>query len=163
MDYVVFNKLTGEPIKWGQTQSEVLDLQAGENEVALATSFLTVEGNRLPIWEKAKSLRDYHINKGAPTPFGYVDSDEAARSNISGAVLGAVIAKTNSATYSVTWTLLDNSVVTLTADEMTQLGLAVLTHVNSCHEKARQLRVSIESATSMAELLAIDVNVGWPS
>lgn len=162
IQYVVFATATGAPVKWGQCQPELLDAQAEAGQRALATSALTVDGNRLIVWEQVRNLRNENIDAGAPTPFGAVDSDEAARSNVSGAALGALIAKSANAPYSVTWTMLDNSTVTLDADEMIGMALAVLTHVNACHERAREFRAEIEAATNMAELLAIDVTAGWP-
>lgn len=160
--FVVFNATTGAALRWGNCQIEMLDAQANEGERALATSDFSVEGNRLIIWREAKDQRDDHIDGGAMTPVGAVDSDSMARSNISGATIAALVAKTNNRPYSITWTLLDNSTVTLDADAMIGLGMAVLAHVNACHERARQLRAEIEAAQTMAELLAIDVGAGWP-
>lgn len=160
--YVVFDLTTGAPQRWGQCQPETLAAQAGEGQRALATADLTVDGNRAIIWAEVKAQRDLHINGGAPTPAGIVDSDNEARANVSGAALAAVIAKAASAAYAVTWTLLDNSPVTLNADGMIAMGLAVMAHVDACHGHARDLRGQIEAASDMAELLAIDVTVGWP-
>lgn len=160
--YVVFDLTSGNPIRWGQCQDDLLEAQASEGERALATSYLTVEGNRLIIWRMARDERDLHIDGGAMTPVGAVDSDSMARSNISGATIAALAAKTNNIPYAITWTLLDNSTVTLDADAMIGMGMAVLAHVNACHDRARQLRTEIEAASNMAELLAIDVGAGWP-
>lgn len=161
--YVVFDLTTGEPLRWGQCQVEVLAEQAGDGETALATSALTVDGNRLIVWHSVKEHRDMHINGGAQTPFGAVDSDDLARANISGAALGALISKSTQAPYEITWTMLDNGTVNLDADQMIGLGVAVLTHVEACHAQARNFRTQIEAATNMAELLAIDAGVGWPT
>lgn len=160
--YVVFDLATGQPLRWGSCQAEVVEDQAGAGERALSTSDLSVEGNRLVVWRMARDQRDEHIDGGAMTPVGAVDSDSEARSNITGAATGALIAKVSNLPYTVTWTLLDNSTVTLDADGMIAMGLAVLSHVSACHERARQLRTAIEGAQGMAELLAIDVNAGWP-
>lgn len=160
--FVVFDATTGDYLWHGVCPPESVSNQAGEGQRVLATSALTVNGNRTVIWEQARDLRDVKIDAGAPTPFGAVDSDEQARSNVSGAALGALIAKSANAPYSVTWTMLDNSTQTLDADEMITMALAVLTHVNACHERARALRVQIETAPDMAALLAIDVTTGWP-
>lgn len=161
--YTVFNRATGEPLRSGSCQDEVFEAQAGDGEVVLQTSALTTEGVRYVIWSAAKDQRDLHIDGGALTPSGPVDSDSEARSNISGAATGALIAKVSNLPYSVTWTMLDNSTATLDADGMLAMGLAVLAHVNACHDRARQLRTAIEAAATMAELLAIDVTAGWPS
>ena len=160
--YVVFDLTSGQPLRWGSCQKEALDQQAGLGERALATSDLSIEGNRLVIWRMARDQRDEHIDGGAMTPVGAVDSDAEARSNITGAATAALIAKVGNQPYAVTWTLLDNTTATLDADGMIAMGLAVLSHVNTCHERARQLRTAIEAATNMAELLAIDVTTGWP-
>lgn len=161
--FVVFDAATGDYLWHGVCPAEAVKDQAGEGQRALATSALTLEGNRLVIWEAVRNQRNAATDAGAPTPFGAVDSDEAARSNVSGAALGALIAKSAGAPYAVTWTMLDNTTVTLDADGMIGLGLAVLTHVNACHERAREFRAQIEATANMAELLAIDVTAGWPS
>jgi hypothetical protein len=163
MQYVVFNITTGEPIKWGQCQEELLDAQAGPGERALATSSLSVEGNRSSIWEMVKTTRTEKVNGGAATPWGIAQTDELARSNISGAALAALIAKSASAPFEITWTFADNSTADLNADQMIGLGLTIMQHVNACYDRARELRVEIDAATNMAELLAIDVASGWPT
>lgn len=162
IQYVVFDVATGEPIKWGQCQADLLEVQAGPGEKAIATSSLSVEANRLVIWNAVRDARDAHIDGGAMTPSGAVDSDSLARSNVSGATIAALVAKLNSVPYSITWTMLDNTPITLDADGMIGMGMAVLAHVNACHERARELRAEIEAAANMAELLAIDVMAGWP-
>lgn len=163
IDYVVFDTATGTAERAGMCQPEMLEAQAGEGQRALATSALTVNGNRLIVWEQVRTLRNENIDAGAPTPFGVVDSDEQARSNVSGAALGALIAKSAGVPYSVTWTMLDNSTAALDADQMIAMALAILTHVNACHERARELRAEIEAAATMAELLAINIAAGWPN
>jgi hypothetical protein len=163
MQYVVFNITTGEPVKWGQCQEELLDAQAGPGEKAIATSSLSVEGNRSSIWEVVKTLRTEKVNGGAATPWGIAQTDELARSNISGAALAALIAKSSSAPFEITWTFADNSTANLNADQMISLGLTIMQHVNACYARARELRTEIDAATNMAELLAIDVASGWPT
>ena len=70
--YVVFSTTTGEALRWGNCQDELLDMQAGGGETALATSELTVEGNKAPLWAKVKALRSEKVDGGAPTPWGMV-------------------------------------------------------------------------------------------
>lgn len=161
MQYVVFNLTTGEPVKWGETQEENLSLQAGPGERALATSSLSVEGNKLIVWEEVKKERDARINGGAPTSFGVVDSDEISRTNISGATIAALVAKQSNTPFSITWTMKDNSTASLNSDQMIQLGIEVVQYINQMHSVARNYRTAIESAQNMAELLAIDVTENW--
>lgn len=160
--YVVFNRATGAPARWGACPDNLVTEQAGEGEVSLETSSLGVDGNRAIIWAQAKAERDIHVAAGAITNLGVVDTDEVARSNIAGATLAALIASTTGAPYSVTWTMADNSLVAVDAAEMIAMGMAVMAHVGACHAHARTLRAAIDDAVDMAELLAIDVTVGWP-
>ena len=114
------------------------------------------------LWAQVKAKRDAVIDGGAPTPFGAVDSYELARSNIAGAAMAALIAKGAAQPYSINWTLLDNSVVALDADAMMAVSLAVLAHVNAAHDRARDLRATIDAAGDVSALLRIDIASGWP-
>lgn len=163
IQYVVFNLTTGEPVKWGQCQKELLDAQAGLGEKALETTALTVDGNRPIVGETLRTFRNNKIDSGAPTPFGAVDSDLESRTNIIGAAMGAVLATQLGQAFTTTWKMLDNSLVPLTANDLFIMSLAVLSYVNECHARARVLENEIETAANMAALLAIDVTSGWPA
>lgn len=113
------------------------------------------------LWEQVKEKRDAVIDGGAPTPAGVVDSDGLSRSNINGAVMAAVLSNMAGQPFAVTWTMADNSVALLNAEQMIAVGVAVMTHVNAAHEHARVLRVAIESAETTAALLQIDLHTGW--
>lgn len=122
----------------------------------------TLDELRMEVWDRVKAQREAAIDAGAPTPHGAVDSDTDGRSNVAGAALSANIALSSGQPYSITWTMLDNSTKTLNAVEMIEVGLAVLAHVDACHNKARAFRTEIEAAADEAALLAIDVTAGWP-
>lgn len=117
---------------------------------------------RLQRWEAAKLIRDAHIDSGCMTPLGRVDSDEASRLNISGAVQAALIAQAAGESFAIDWTMADNSVVSHNGSAMVAMGLAVASYVSACHEAARLLRVAIEDAADLAAVEAIDIEVGWP-
>jgi hypothetical protein len=170
--FIVFDKATGDE-RWrgqglaGAAASQVLPegLAVISIPQAVWSGPLDAALNdiRLCLWDQVKTKRDAVINGGAPTPSGAVDSDELSRSNISGAVLAALIAKTAGAPFSMNWTMLDNSVATLDADAVIALGLAVMQHVNLAHDRARALRAEIESTDAASDLLRIDLAEGWPS
>jgi hypothetical protein len=160
--FVVFNTSTGEALQWGTCQDDMVEAQAGAGETALATSSLTAEGNRAALWEVVKVHRTARIDGGAATPWGMVQTDTLSRSNISGAVLAALIAKSASQPFAITWTFADNSTAALGADEMIGLGSMVMAHVDACYAAARTLRSAIDRAADMAALLAIDLAAGWP-
>lgn len=116
---------------------------------------------RAALWLKAKTKRDAVIEGGALTPFGMVQSDEQSRLNINGAATAALIAKSAGQPLSIVWTMADNSEVTLTADQIIGMGMAVVTHVNNAHVHARTLRTALEAAETVTALLMIDVLAGW--
>lgn len=163
VQYVVFNIATGEPEKAGQCQPELLDAQAGEGQRALPTSHLTVAGNRNLLWEMVKVQREARLAVGASTPFGMVQTDPASRDIINGLVTRAIIAQVKAdASFTRTFTKSDNSRVTLNAAQIIAVGEVVEDFVNSIHEHSQVLRDQIEAATSMAELLAVNILTGWP-
>jgi hypothetical protein len=164
VQFVIFDRSTGAPVRWGSCPLSDLHLQpVSAGEALLKTSHFGVEGNAPILWEEVRAIRADKVDGGATTPFGRVDTDKLARTNISGAALSAVIAQGASAPYSVEWTLADNSSVVLNAAEMIGLGLAVMQHVDACYNRARALRNLINAAPDMAELLAIDITAGWPA
>lgn len=122
-----------------------------------------IEQARVARWMAVKALRDGRIDGGAPTPIGVVDSDLLSRTNITGASVAAQVAKAAGAPFAISWTDKANAVHTLDADGMIMLGLAVMGHVDACHDRARALRTEIEAAVDHAALDAIDITTGWPS
>jgi len=78
--------------------------------------------------------------------------DEVSQRRIQGAVQLAVLDES----FSIDWTLMDNSVVTLSAQDMISVGMALSIHVNGGHVKSRALRDQIDAATSEAEIDGIN-------
>lgn len=120
---------------------------------------------KLAKWGSVKAIRDAlenGPNAAAPTPFGAVDCDDTSKIKINGLVVMAQIAIANSAPFSETFTLADNSTVQLSATQMIQMGLAVGQYVSQVHARARTLREAVEAAADAGELAAIDITTGWP-
>lgn len=113
-------------------------------------------------WSAVKQLRDVKADK-APTPFGIVDSDDSSKIKITGLVSMAMLAKGAGAAFSEEFTMADNSVVTMDADMVIGLGVAVGQHISAVYARARALREDIDAATTQAELDAIDIETGWPT
>lgn len=130
---------------------------------AFRSNPLDIDLVRPALWDVVKARRDVAINGGAPTPLGVVDSDEQSRSNITGAVVAAMLAQQAGQPFAVDWTMRDNSVVPLVAADVIAIGLAVVAHVDAAHANARELRGAIEAATDAAALFQIDVTAGWPA
>lgn len=83
----------------------------------------------------------------------------ADKGHIGGATQLAVLAKAASQPFSMDWTLYDNTVVTLNADQMIAVGTALGIFVNSLYTTARLIREDIEACTTNAQVDAIV----WPT
>lgn len=60
-------------------------------------------------------------------------------------------------TYTVEWTLLNNTTRILTAEDIKNIFIALNAHINACHQKKQALRNQLNSATTMAEIK----NIVW--
>jgi len=102
-------------------------------------------------WSGIKMIRDKHEFGGFVFDGATYDSDAIAQQRIQGAMLLA----SQDSSVSMTWMLANNNTVTLNAEKIINLGKALAHHVNTVHNKARDLRLKIEAATSTSELDAI--------
>ncbi len=169
--YVILDDATDAMLRGGTCLDAEIALQPlhpSESIHAVADGVLgwpdlNLEPQRATAWEAVKDKRNAIIDGGATTPAGAVDSDPLSRSNISGATMGALLAKQAGQAFAIVWTLLDNSIVALDADGMIALGRAVMGHVNAAHDRARQLRAQIDDAETLAALLRLDMDSGWPA
>lgn len=116
--------------------------------VLLAAPPVPLEVFRARRWEALKAARDAAIDGGVDTPFGRFDTDATSRALLGDAVLGAQIMIAQNLPFEVTWTLADNSSVTLTAQQLVQVGLLALAHVAACHDRGRQRRAQLAAATT---------------
>jgi hypothetical protein len=163
IDCVVFDIATGSPVRALQCEAQLLDAQAGEGQRALATSALTVEGNRGVIWNEAKAYREARLYAGAPTSFGLVQTDPVSRGNVMGLAMAAKFAiDRGDEDFLRTFTFYDDSEADLDAASLIDMAVETETYINACYNRGRVLRAAKDSAVDMVELLAIDVAAGWP-
>lgn len=104
-------------------------------------------------WNTIKSARDQNLSAGFTWNGKVFDSDPESQARIQGAVQLAGLS--NSPDFKVDWTLADNSVITLTASDLAQVGLALGTFVQNVFAQGRALRDQIDAATDQATLDAI--------
>lgn len=118
-----------------------------------------VESYRAQKWEQVKALRDEKL-KLADTIFGTAQTDIESMVKINGLATMALIAKSAEAPFSETFTMADNSEVTLNADQMIGFGVAVGQHIAAVHGRGRELRDYLQTA-SLEEIEALDIEEGW--
>ncbi len=110
-------------------------------------------------WEDAKAARNAAASGGCETPLGRVDTTDASRVLITGAVQ---MAQLSSGAYAVDWTMADNSKVTHDGPAMIAMGVAVAQHIAACWAHGQALREAIDAASTAEALDSIDINAGWP-
>ncbi len=86
------------------------------------------------------------------------DCDIDSQRRLQGAVQLAQIALQAGQSYSAPWRLADNTVRTLSAQDLIQVGIALGQHVLNVHLIARQLKAQAACATTTTEL----DNIRWP-
>lgn len=145
--------LLPEPLDWSLTTETCWYMWIEDAAVLVETA--TLDEARAKAWERIKSARDV-AEASDFTCAGLIYQADKAR--ISGAALAALMAQVAGAPYSIDWTLSDNSVTTLSAAQMSAVGVALMEHVDSAFSIARGLRVLIDAA-SAAELPSIT----WPA
>lgn len=106
-------------------------------------------------WDQIKAKRNDAEWGGFAWDGSVFDSDPLSQSRIQGAVL---LANLSPSSFSVDWTLKDNSVRVLSASQMVGVGEALGSHVAAQHTIGRQLRQEIENATTVE---AVE-SVTWP-
>lgn len=97
-------------------------------------------------WQKIKVQRDIAEFSGFSYNGNIFDSDLQSQIRIVGAV---ILAKPTM------WTLKDNTVIALTVEEVTDLGLALASHINTVHSRGRLARENILQATTIEQVEAV--------
>lgn len=83
------------------------------------------------------------------------DSDRDSILRISNAAQAAQMSLSTGDTFRVDWTLKDNRQIALDAITMIKVQLAMVAHIDQCHEQARFLKAEIEKAETIDAVLAI--------
>lgn len=105
--------------------------------------------------EQLKSLRDSK-EFGPFTYNGMVfDGDADAQRRIAGLVSAANTSLASGYSFTKDFTLADNSIVQLTAEDIVGLGMAKLFQIDAAFQEYRTKRAAIEAATTIEELNAI--------
>ena len=87
-----------------------------------------------------------------------VATDAVSQTKYIGAVVGAQIDPDTI----INWKMADGSFVSLDAQSITAVAMAVRAHVQACFDREAEMKTQIEAATTAEELAALDLNTGWP-
>lgn len=83
------------------------------------------------------------------------DSDPISAQRIGLAAQAAQTAINSNQAFSLSWTTQDNTVLTLTADQLVQMPLVMAIWANTLHIKATTLKQQIDACTSVAQITSI--------
>jgi hypothetical protein len=109
-------------------------------------------------WAKVKKIRDGLVNGGFDWDGSTFDSDPISQQRITGAVSLAMM----TTTFSIVWTLFDNTTRLLSATDMMQVGGALGMHVAAQFSKGVSLREMIDAATTQQEAEAVTWQIIQP-
>lgn len=106
-------------------------------------------------WNDIKTARDAEIFGGF-TWNGYLfDSDEVSQQRIQGAAQMASLSAAAGRSFSIDWTMADNTTHTLSGEDMMNVGLALGDFLQATFAKGVSLRNQINSAKVKADVLAV--------
>jgi hypothetical protein len=103
-----------------------------------------------------KSARDQQDFGGFEWNGHRFDSNQISQQRIGLAIQEAMFCISVGIPFSRDWTLEDNSVLTLTGNDMVAVGLAMGQHIGTAHEKYRLLKQQLAAASTPGEVAAIN-------
>lgn len=117
--------------------------------ISAAAIVVTVQEVATQKWNEVKIARDTAEQAGCPYMNSVLDSDNISVQRISIAVQAAQQAVAAGAKdFTLDWTMQDNSVIAMTAEQVIGMSAALAVYSNQLHEKARQIRETIEKIVS---------------
>jgi hypothetical protein len=158
LDHLAWYFQAGQPVAYTQAQSDAKRARPAyecrwDNAAMAWIDVRTLDEAKADQWAAIKAAREAAEYGGFAWDGSMFDSDANSQSRIQG---GVQLANTVGSTFSIDWTLADNTVRTLSAADMVNVGLALGQHVETQFSKARTLRAQIEAATTAAEVVAVN-------
>lgn len=117
----------------------------------------TLDDVKLEKWKAIKFIRDNEINAPITTPYGIFDGDSVSKQKITELLTVTQIRLNKKLKANVKITLYDNTVVTLTGDQLLEVGLIFDDTEQVIRNKATGLRTTIYAATTIEQVN----NVVW--
>lgn len=137
------------PEVWAQLLASDITIEPFDSD-PLATA-------RAAKWEQIKADRDAaefgtFIYEGME-----FDGDAVAKSRLEGACLFVVVLQMQGQPFQTDWTLHDNTVVSLTGEQLISAAIARAGHVDAVFARGRQLRdLILDPATTLKDLTGIE-------
>ena len=114
-------------------------------------------------WAAAKAYRATRRTGGCSTALGRVQTDMASREAITSAATDATNSKLALPSWSIDWTMEDNSIKTHNATQMIAMATAVRIYTNACQTASQTIRKAIYATTTTAAVATVDITAGYPA
>lgn len=142
---LVEHSAAGTFTREGRRETESAYLQGG---AVVWVETATLAEARANAWSAVKAARD----EAEAAHFEFEGSwYQPDVKNITGAVLASLLAAARGMSFVRDWTLADNSVLSLTGEQVQALGLVLTDRIDAIHQRSRTLRDLIDNATTPAE------------
>lgn len=123
-----------------------------------------LENTRKMALHRIERLRDGHVAGGLSIPgLGTIQTGSRHTENIMGAINVAVIKHIRQQPFVVNFKMLDDTFVTLGAEQAFDVGLALASLRGQIYERSWELKDLVDAATTVEEINAIDLEAGWPA
>ncbi len=132
-------------------------LEGGEIEAASEAGLNTLKA-RYKILVTSRQAQAEAAGCGAPK--GRVQTDPNSRAKILGLIGLANIDPVTD--FPLAFKMENNSFEDHSADDMKTMGVSVARHILLCFKRAQILKAAIDAAGTAEDLLAININNGWP-
>lgn len=133
------------------------------NDESVEARAIFTDGVRSAVWEGVKAERARQRLLPLAVSFGTLELDEASRSALLTMATAATAVLAIGGTMAFQVTLADNTTADVDAEVLAQAFAAIAARDDAQHAYSQELRGLIDDpASTLADLLKIDFNSGWP-
>jgi hypothetical protein len=158
-------KWKGEAEPWPFT-ADANDSEAHGRQIyalIVAGNFGPIAPMPTPTLEALKAARRLEFNRLRETTFAagvqfnnkLIETDSDSVSKLNGAVTMALIAKSAGQPFNIDWTCADDSTISLGADDIIALGMAVGNYADQLHQRTRVAKAALDAAETAGAVAAI--------
>lgn len=158
-----FDRLTQKAVELQPAQIDGVLTQKWE-VVALDAEAVAsnIASHKVALHSSINARRDALEEAGFPYLGKQLDSDSRSVQRINTAMQAAQVALAAGQPFSIGWTCADDTTLTLDAQGMLGVPVALAKHANTIHRHARELKTLVNAAQTSAELESIEINADWP-
>ena len=110
---------------------------------------------------KIRTAREQHILGGIKVEgLGTFDADPVSQSKLANAAVAGMLAQQMGLPFGVSWILKDNHVVDLSFEQLAMVVLTGAGFLNQAYAKSTELNEAVDKATTIGEIMNVDISYG---